>query len=177
MLTPQTMNHFGGWRLLNASGATLFSICGLLLFMHYAPYLGSFFDYSRGMRYFLVYNVMRLFLALAQIPLHMGVLFSARFFTEPADKLIKFVGKGNLDQGTDKYYELLDKCNLGICVFIVLSGLAFGLGGSFRDVTFYVLEGTSLTILVSYLVARIYGKIRKMTREMFYVPSSDRTFV
>ena len=174
MLQTQTSTCHKALRLLNASLATIYSVCGFMEFIHFLSLLANLFTHDGGTQYILSYMIIRLIMAIVQTPAHANVLFAMRYTTEFADKVTKVLGGGDLNEGIEKYYGYVDKCNYGLSVFIILSIISLSLQSHIKDVTFYILEVTSLTILTGMLLARFYGWLSGKTREMFYLPWSNR---
>ena len=158
-------------RVLYAYGATIYSVCGLMAFMYVYHQYRPISEVDTATWFLYVYLAIRLAMAIVQIPVHTSILFSARYSTDAADYLTKRIGGGDLAVGTEKYYSLINKCNVGITVSILLGGavLLSSWLNQVSDTNFYILELISLIVLTIILASRIYAYATNNVRNMFYL--------
>lgn len=99
-------------RGIYALGATIYSVFAVLEFAYveFSGVCDMGFD-SRMKEYLWV----RFWLSLAQIPVHMGIVFAARYFPDAAMYVTTKLGCGDFEKGKWLWYLLMNiGCNLGL---------------------------------------------------------------
>lgn len=141
-------------------------VYSVLAFMEFGYIIPNF---TAAPSYLIAYLVIRFLLALGQLPVHASILIPARYLPEAADKVTKFLGKGSLEQGVEKFYTLINVCNVAITVFIVFGAIVLIKVGDAPLLFYRILEVISLCILFGVLMLRIRAVITGKVRQMFYL--------